>query len=147
MCIIAIVLFIANIYVMITCGESNEKEAFYKTLNPSLKKRYENIIEERKSIYFKGFGLGIILSAIVILSCNTRKPVHMACLAGAITFSITYLFYIIHPKSDYMILHLTTEKERSAWLDIYRSMQLKYHMGLVIGIAAAMAGGYSICPC
>ena len=69
----------------------------------------------------------------------------LVCIVGAITLLCNYLFYIIHPKSDYMVLHLDSKGQREAWLDIYRHMQLKYHMGLVFGIIAAMLFAKSVC--
>lgn len=142
-CAVAVVLIVANIYLTLTADHSKDK--FYRTLSHELRSRYEAIIQERKLIYMKGFGLGMILSAVAISACGARKPVQMGCLAGAITLASTYLFYIIHPKSDYMVLYLNKVEQRTAWLKIYRSMQLKYHIGLVLGIGAAMALGYSVC--
>lgn len=142
-CAVAVVLIVANIYLTLTADHSKDK--FYRTLSHELRSRYEAIIQERKLIYMKGFGLGMILSAVAISVCGARKPVQMGCLAGAITLASTYLFYIIHPKSDYMVLYLNKVEQRTAWLKIYRSMQLKYHIGLVLGIGAAMALGYSVC--
>jgi len=142
-CAVAVVLIVANIYLTLTADHS--KDNFYRTLGPELQTRYEAIIQERKLIYMKGSGLGLILSAIAISACGARKPVQMGCLAGAITLASTYLFYIIHPKSDYMVLYLNKVEQRTAWLNIYRNMQLKYHIGLVLGIGAAMALGYSVC--
>ncbi len=144
-CAVAVVLIVANVYLTLTADHSKDKDNFYRTLGPELQARYETIIQERKLIYMKGSGLGLILSAIAIFACGARKPVQMGCLAGAITLATTYLFYIIHPKTDYMVLHLDKAAQRAAWLDIYRSMQLKYHIGLVLGIGAAMALGYSVC--
>ena len=144
-CAVAVVLIVANIYLTLTADHSKDKEKFYRTLSHELRSRYEAIIQERKLIYMKGFGLGMILSAVAISVCGARKPVQMGCLAGAITLASTYLFYIIHPKSDYMVLYLNKVEQRTAWLKIYRSMQLKYHIGLVLGIGAAMALGYSVC--
>tara|TARA_Y100000816_G_C25861977_1_gene450053 strand:- start:48 stop:497 length:450 start_codon:yes stop_codon:yes gene_type:complete len=141
-CLIAIVLLIANIYLTIRADSGNEKERFYKTLDSKLIARYEKIIRERKRIYIYSFSIGLLLSGIAIYMCKIPRNL-MACLVGAITLSVTYLGYIIYPKSDYMIIHLHNEKQRMAWLDIYRSMQLKYHVGLVIGIVAAMSLGYS----
>ena len=142
-CAVAVVLIVANIYLTLTADHSKDK--FYRTLSHELRSRYEAIIQERKLIYMKGFGLGMILSAVAISACGARKPVQMGCLAGAITLASTYLFYIIHPKSDYMVLYLNKVEQRTAWLNIYRNMQLKYHIGLVLGIGAAMALGYSVC--
>ena len=33
-----------------------------------------------------------------------------------------------------MILYLDGRKEREGWLKIYRKMQVKYHVGLVLGL-------------
>ena len=144
-CAIAVVLIVANIYLTLTADRTKDKADFYRTLNHELQSRYEAIIQERKLIYLKGSGLGLILSAIAIFMCRARKPIQMGCLAGAITLATTYLFYIIHPKTDYIVLHLDKTEQRTAWLDVYRSMQMKYHIGLVLGIGAAMALGYSVC--
>ena len=144
-CILAIVMLIANFYLVFTADKCANKERFYATLSPELISRYESIIQERREIYMKGFGVGLMLSAVAMYMCKARKPMHMGCMAGAITLITTYFFYIIHPKSDYMILHLNHEKQRNAWLNIYRDMQYKYHIGLVLGILSVMIGGYSIC--
>ena len=51
---------------------------------------------------------------------------------------------MIYPKSDYMILHLDKKEQRKEWLDIYRKMQLKCHIGFVCGIIAAMLMCYGV---
>ena len=52
---------------------------------------------------------------------------------------------MLKPKTDYMVLHLDKEDQRQAWLNIYRGMQVKYHIGLVLGILAAMFMARSTC--
>ena len=144
-CAVAVVFIVASVYLALNAPHSKDKENFYRTLSPGLQARYEAIIQERKLIYMRGFALGLVLSAVAIFACGARKPVQMSCLAGAITLATTYLFYIIHPKTDYMVLHLDKTEQRTAWLNVYRSMQLEYHIGLVLGIGAAMALGDSVC--
>tara|TARA_B100001142_G_scaffold269979_1_gene275866 strand:- start:304 stop:552 length:249 start_codon:yes stop_codon:yes gene_type:complete len=73
------------------------------------------------------------------------NSLYNACLAGAITFLTEYFFYILHPKSDYMINHLHKEKQRKEWLNIYRTMQVNYHIGLVVGIVGVMIFYYGVC--
>ena len=63
----------------------------------------------------------------------------------AISYSVNYFFYILHPKTDYMVLHLNTEKERKAWLDIYKTMQFNYHLGFALGLVGMMFVGSSLC--
>ena len=55
-------------------------------------------------------------------------------IASATTFVIQYFFYILSPKSDWMVLHLNEEKQRSEWIKVYREMQLGFHGGIFIGI-------------
>ena len=37
-------------------------------------------------------------------------------------------------KKKYILQFLDTKKENQAWLNIYRSMQLRYHLGFVLGL-------------
>ena len=62
----------------------------------------------------------------------------MVCIVGFIVFLTNYFYYILIKKSTYMIEHLNNKEQIKAWLDIYRSMQVRYHVGLVLGIFAAM---------
>jgi hypothetical protein len=69
----------------------------------------------------------------------------IVCMVGGITLLTNYLYYMLSPKSDYMVLHLDDQRQRVAWLDIYRGMQVKYHVGLALGIGAAMLAAGSVC--
>ena len=148
-CIIAIVFLIANIYVILSCSNNKkDKQNFMNVLNIKQRELYENIIKERKNIYYMGYCLGIILSVLgYFISKKIFKirfnNVPLICFVGAITFVTNYLFYILYPKSDYMLLHLTDKKQIEEWLSIYKKMQYKFHMGFVIGIIAVMIFCYS----
>tara|TARA_B100000989_G_scaffold257251_1_gene206721 strand:+ start:675 stop:1148 length:474 start_codon:yes stop_codon:yes gene_type:complete len=148
-CIIAIVFLIANIYVILSCSNNKkDKQNFMNVLNIKQRELYENIIKERKNIYYMGYCLGIILSVLgYFISKKIFKirfnNVSLICFVGAITFVTNYLFYILYPKSDYMLLHLTDKKQIEEWLSIYKKMQYKFHMGFVIGIIAVMIFCYS----
>ena len=109
---------------------------------------YEKIIEERKNIYFSGYGIGIVISILVILInkyiFNKRmNNGMMVCCVGAISFTINYLYYILIPKSTYMIKHLNNQQQIEEWLKINRSMQVKYHIGLLLGIVAIMVFAFA----
>ena len=131
--------------------EENIKLRFYKLLDNDQKNTYKKIIDERKSIYFRGYGIGLILSFIFIFiykyilrpSKKSLSIWFLVCLTGAITFTTNYLFYILAPKSTYMINHLKNKKQITAWQNIYRTMQVKYHTGLVLGILAIMIFAYA----
>ena len=143
-CIIALVFLIANIYIIFSCSNNKElKKNFLNVLNEEQKITYEKIINERKNIYYSGYILGIILSLIGYFSIKKFttmrfNKVSLICFVGAITFVTNYLFYILYPKSDYMLLHLNDKKQIQEWLNIYRTMQFKFHIGFVLGILAVM---------
>lgn len=143
-CIIALVFLIANIYIIFSCSNNKElKKNFLNVLNEEQKITYEKIIDERKNIYYGGYILGIFLSFIGYFSIKKFTTMRfnkmsLICFVGAITFVTNYLFYILYPKSDYMLLHLNDKKQIQEWLNIYRTMQFKFHIGFVVGILAVM---------
>jgi hypothetical protein len=51
-----------------------------------------------------------------------------------ITFGVAALYYLIYPKTDYIINYIQDEEQRKLWLDVYRHMQLKYYGGITIGV-------------
>lgn len=67
------------------------------------------------------------------------------CVTGTITFLTTYFYYILIPKSNYMVLHLTTKEQTQQWLSIYKTIQWNYHMGLRLGIIAVLVFSKSFC--
>lgn len=144
-CIIAVVCLIIQLFLMFSPSIYNEFTEFDSTLTDKLKERYQKITEERRNISLKGYGLGLILSAIFLLLNKNSKIMSKVCIVGSVTFLTNYLFYILSPKSDYMVLHLDKESQRKEWLDIYRKMQLKYHTGFILGIIVAMLMCYGVC--
>jgi hypothetical protein len=149
-CYIAIVFFIANLYVCFTADKTERKNKLYETLSLEGINRYERIVKERRDIYLKGYAFGFVISLLFLYGVAGIKRTSMinaglVCIVGAITLICNYLFYIIHPKSDYMVIHLNSKPQREAWLDIYRHMQFKYHFGLVLGLAASMLFAKSFC--
>jgi hypothetical protein len=98
-----------------------------------------------------GLFLGFILSMILLVCCRKyflgggsgRSGV--LCMVAAVSFSVNYFYYILSPKSDWMVLHLKSGEETQAWLKVYRTMQYNYHIGLVLGILAVVAFGNALC--
>ena len=58
----------------------------------------------------------------------------LVCTVIATCFLTNYFYYLIHPKSDWMLNHMQNDNEVKAWLLMYREMQFNYHFGLVLGI-------------
>jgi hypothetical protein len=149
-CVIALVFLIANIYTILSSSrDKSDKQDFLNVLNDKQKFTYENIIKERKNIYYMGYILGLLLSLLIIfvikkINKNKLNNISLICLVGSITFITNYLFYILYPKTDYMLLHLNDKKQIEEWLKIYKKMQFKFHMGFVLGIIAVMIFCYGL---
>ena len=147
-CSLGIAFFIANLVVTFSADKIFDKKPFYKTLTPELITRYENIIEERRDIYVRGYIWGLIIALVIIFYGKSYKNMNLSsgiCIGAGITLLVNYLYYMLYPKSDTMIIHLDRENQRKEWYKIYRSMQLNYHTGLVLGIIAAGFFSGSIC--
>ena len=150
MCGLAIALLTASLCVSAQGAQTVERTGFLSTLTPALRDRYREIVRMRSRIYMESLGLGIVLSvaAILYLDRVAKSRVGVApraCIAGGITMGTSYVYYVLHPKKDYMLPHLTTAEQRDAWLKVYKGFQFNYHVGLLLGILGAAASGASLC--
>ena len=117
-------------------------------MTPELVNKYENIIKERRNISLTGYVVGLVLAFSYLIYTKKIKKLNTynsAFFTAGITLLVNYFYYIISPKSDVMIIHLDKEEQRVEWQKIYRSMQLKYHLGLLLGVIGAGLFGSSIC--
>ena len=149
-CIVAGAFVISSIFVSLRVDKSTLKDPLFQLLSNENKQRYVNIANERKNIYLKGFGLGFIISLFALFVLNNNKMFKVnklvnICFVLATSFSVNYFFYILHPKSDYMVLHLKDDEEKQAWLDIYKTMQFNYHLGFALGLVGMIFVGNSFC--
>ena len=95
--------------------------------------------KERMMISYQGYLLGFILSMCIIVYNRKLKGVKMSnssliCTLMATCFLTNYFYYMLYPKSDWMLNHMNEHEEVQAWLKMYREMQYNYHAGLVLGI-------------
>ena len=133
--ILADVVFIYNTY------SSSVKSNFYQSLDVGKKAIYDNIVQERTIIYIKSIFIALVSAMTymyLIPKGNFLKPRNMTkssiiAISIIIFYMISYKIYILHPKTDYMMLHLDNESEKLAWLDVYRNMQFNFHMSFVLG--------------
>jgi hypothetical protein len=149
-CIIAGAFIISSIFVCLRVDKETLKDPLFQLLSNENKKRYIDIANERKDIYLKGFGIGFVVSVLALFFLNNNKIFKVTKLANicfvlATSYTINYFFYILHPKSDYMVLHLKNAEEKKAWLDIYRTMQFNYHLGFALGLVGMIFVGNSFC--
>lgn len=132
-CMISAIFIIGMIYFYSMTEKSQIVKQYKKQLTPELQKRYEKITKERMAISFYGYGLGLILSFFIIY-LRKRRTFSLVCTVMAICFLTNYFYYMLTPKSDWMLNHVNSPEQVKAWLKMYREMSYNYHMGIVFGI-------------
>jgi uncharacterized membrane protein YkgB len=138
---IAVALIIAMIYFQNATSKSKIVQEYKKQLPSNLQNLYEKISAERLRLNYYGYTLGLILSLIIIMYNYTLKrnkltTTSLVCLVIVVSFLTNYFYYILSPKSTYMLDHINSPEQTKAWLTMYREMQFNYHFGMVIGIIA-----------
>jgi len=140
-CAVAAVFLIGMIFFYNMTDKCEIVKHYKQTLTSDLQKRYDNIVKERKTISFYGYILGLFISLFIIYySLKIKKErmnnTSLVCLVVATTFITNALFYMVYPKSDWMLEHINNREQVKAWLQMYKSMSFYYHIGLVLGIVA-----------
>ena len=140
-CMVSAIFVIGMIYFYNLTDKSTIVKHYRSSLSSDLQKRYEKISKERTNISYQGYILGVILSLGIIfynfkIKHSKMNVTSLVCIVIATAFVTNYFYYMLSPKSDWMLDHLQNKAEVKAWLLMYREMQYNYHMGLVLGIVA-----------
>lgn len=133
-CLLASGLFAAMLYIMLNPHKTKVLNAFIDTLDEKQKKIHKKIVAERLTIYLTGLVLGLVV-AFTYLSMS-KKNVVRTCVFTVLVLSVNILFYMLVPKSTYMMEHLKTVEQYNRWLDVYKEMQYRNYMGFVLGVIA-----------
>ena len=140
-CAISAIFIIGMIYFYNMTNKSKIVKAYKEKMPPDLQKRYEFISNERMRISYQGYILGFVLSLFVIFYNYKIKGFKMGnaslvCTVIAVSFITNYFYYMLSPKSDWMLNHMNSQDQVKGWLLMYREMQFNYHAGLALGIIA-----------
>ena len=136
-CSISFVFIVGMIYFYNSTHNNQTVLQYKQQLNAQQRKAYDNIAKERLHISMQGYVLGFILSLVIIYYNYQKKhlkPSSVVCLVLATSFLTNYFYYMLSPKSDWMLNHVESRQQTEAWLYMYRKMQYYYHAGLVLGI-------------
>lgn len=149
-CYLSIVFFIAMIVVIITADKTEKKHKFIKSLNNPLKIEYKKRVDERRSLYFQGYAVGLLISGILILlniyGMNKKmSKLSMLCTAGTITFITTQMYYTLRTKQNLMVTLLDTDEQKQLWQDLYTTMQRRYNLGILLGVISVSFFSFSMC--
>ena len=138
-CMISAVFIIGMIYFYNMTNKSEIVKHYKEKLPSDLQKRYENISEERRKISIHGYILGLIFSLFIIfynlkLKGQRLNTFSLVCTVMATCFLTNYFYYMLSPKSDWMLNHINNPEQVKGWLLMYREMSYNYHAGLALGI-------------
>lgn len=140
-CAISAVFIIGMIYFYNSTSKSEIVKTYKEQLPPKLRILYEKLSVERMHISLYGYVLGLIVSLFIIFYNIKFKRkglgnLSLVCLVTTTCFLTNYFYYILSPKSDWMLNHIDNRRVAKLWTKMYREMQFNYHMGIVLGILA-----------
>jgi hypothetical protein len=140
-CSISLIFIIGMIYFYNATTKSKIVKYYKKTMSKALQDRYDRIANERRMISYYGYGIGLILSLVIIfynmkLTRRNMNNMSLICVVLSTSFLTNYFYYMLSPKTDWMLNHVNNKEQTRAWLLMYRDMQYNYHCGLVLGIIA-----------
>ena len=140
-CIFSAVFVISMIFMTNAMSTSQTIQTYQKQLPQDLQQLYQQIREERTQIFYTGYIIGFILALIIIVYNTQIKKTRMSwtsmvCLTVFVAFIANYFYYVLTPKTKWMLDHIDNPDQTKAWLQMYKSMQTYYHTSFVFGIIA-----------
>lgn len=133
-CLIATIFVAAMLFVMLSTEKDRKIQAFYNSLDPYQQDVFKKISKERITLFFCGLLLGTLIGALCIYLLPDTGKVSVSCMFTAFVFVVAYFFYVLMPKKNYMVESLTSQEQVTMWLEVYKVMQYRYHLGLLFGI-------------
>lgn len=136
-CIIAFVFISIFISSQIVKSKKKIFSNFIRELDSNQTKIYLNIIQERSNIFTKGLLLGLIISCLIayyVYNTKKCKIINVFCIFIGITLLTTTIFYMLYPKTKYIIPYLNTSKQRIYWINIYKTFNRYKYISIIIGI-------------
>jgi uncharacterized protein YacL len=142
-CLIAFVLLTVQVVTMLNTRMSPHFKTLDSVLNESQRKIYKKISMERLRIYLEGMVLGLLLALLAVHMLGKKMAFYpKVCLFVIVVIMTNTLYYMIYPKSDYMVKHLETPEQKQAWLNVYKDMKLKHAIGIISGLVGYTLLGY-----
>lgn len=134
-CMGAAALFVSMLYVSFNPYKHDVLSQFINTLDSQQQQIFLQIHEERMKIFVLGIIIGLICGTIILLFMSEHGIVR-SCSFAIVTLAVTYLVYILYPKSKYMLTYLVRPNQKEAWLRVYKTMQYRSYMGMLLGAGA-----------
>ena len=134
-CMFATALFVSMLYVSFNPYKLDVLSQFINTLDSQQQQIFLQIHEERMKIFVLALIVGIICGLVFLLFMSEYGLVR-SCSFALITLSVTYLVYMLYPKSRYMLSYLVRPNQKEAWLRVYKTMRYRNFMGMLLGAGA-----------
>ena len=147
-CTIAAGFIISSLVLALSSDKNRINEELVNSLTQQQKYTYAKIVNERKQLFVEGYVLGLIISLGVIMLNNNKKMMNnmtTICTVVMISGFTNYFYYTLMPKSDYMLLHLHSNDQTKKWLEMYKHMKSRCHIGFIIGLIGAGFLGNGLC--
>ena len=80
---------------------------------------------------------------MIQLKKNKLTNTSLICLVIVVSFLTNYFYYILSPKTTYMLEHINSPEQTKAWLLMYKTMQYNYHFGFIVGLVAVGVLAYA----
>ena len=130
-CIIGITLILSSIIMSILNLKKDKFNIFVDMLDTEQKRKYNEIIVERITIYNIGMVVGVILG--VLYYYYNKKDKDIFCKVITIMTGSNIGIYYFYPKKPLILNYLTDEKQVKAWADIYSTMKNRWMQSIVLG--------------
>ena len=146
-CLLGFAFLGAMVFTMLKSKDSEVFKRFESLLTEEQKKINREIKEERARIYLQGLALGLVFTLVVFMMAKGKVVGMLArmCLFLFVGLGTASMYYSLMPKSKWMLDHLTTPEQSSAWLDIYQEMKSRHYRGLLFGMVGYALVGKSTC--
>lgn len=114
-------------------------------LSPTAQTALKAATKERTMITFQGLVLGMIIGAVAVLLLGKTGKAIGVCVLASIAFVVQFLYYMLSPKSAWVVKHLHSTEQRKDWVKVYRQYQTAYYGSIAIGVIGAGLLGYGLC--
>jgi uncharacterized protein YacL len=141
-CGLSISFFTASAIMMLTPKTVNDK--LENILDKEQLEIYRKITKERLMLYIQGLVLGLIFALLFMAVSQKVDNIYKCCGTGFIIAIVAILYYHLMPKSDWMVLHLKTQEQNKAWLDMYRYMKNRWHASFLVSMAGFTLATYAL---
>lgn len=144
-CAVAFLFIGASVLTMITCKTCSPFIEYERSLDEEQHAVYKQVVNERQKIYLHGLCLGALLAfGYLYFTGQSMNPLTNSCIFVAIALFTQYCYYMLYPKSEYMVTLMRNKDQLQKWQNVYKHMQYRYHVGMVLGVVGYFLLSYGL---